>query len=996
MLSSANAALFTLTIPNIRNDFKVLNFMGSEALSALYSIKVEVVSEYRDFDIEDLLCQPAFLQFGPGDEGIHGRIENVVAGEVGERLTRYHLTLVPALHYLKYSYNQRIFQKLTVPQIITQVLQQHGMQTDVFTFHVRTSEEREYCTQYDESDFEFIRRLCAEDGIAWHHQHACDRHLLVFTDDSVFFPMLGATPYRQDAGMVAEQPVVSRLTLAFSTRTSRVTRRSYDLKRPSRLLENRFTAAFTPELEDYCYPLRMETEEHGRRLARLALERHRVDYQWVEGKSNQPTLRSGHLFDLTEHPRKACNDKWLLVSVKHTGKQPQVLEEAIGHDTQSTDGFSQGYRNEFGAIQADIVYRPPLRPRKKLVSQTARVTGPANEEIHCDEYGRVKVEFHWDRAEPDSEFSSCWLRVASSWAGEGFGAVTIPRVGMEVVVTFLEGDPDQPLITGCVANRVNALAHPLPAHKTRTVLRSQSSPRNGGYSELSIEDRAGQEKIALRAQRDLEQLIFRNSTCLIKGDENHTTEGRRNTVIGGDELTAISGNSRTTADGSLVIQAGQRAHVTASNVVIDAQTSLTLSAGGQHIVINTEGIFSSVPIVEGGGVLPEETQVPAKYDPVDELEEEEEEVEEQGLTLQNGKGIDRTANSRLHRERVPSYSSKGMNSADAHEPGFYVVPQSTTRERLESNLFVLRDPAVMDKFKLLNPLLSDVKAGSMIVLSDPNNHQCTRQEALLMEVAAKTNQIIDTLSPEEADFMVRHRDEIQTFLALGSNAIGVGQSIFNNNLDNVRKTLQDIEALHQLSFQKDGHLRSPNFLAERKRLLGNLNMHLTSLTKKGIGFPDHPNLKRALGLSSQSLVHRWTAAGATGQIPGYATHLEGVAKASKYVKAGGWVGTAVGGGASVLKVREVCSAGSAEECERVKFTESGAFAGGVGGGITAGLMLSQTPIVGTVCIGLGLPTAGLATLACGVVVVGLISYTGSMLGNRYGEKFGEVIFEIEE
>ena len=241
MLSSANTALFTLTIPSIRNDFNVLNFKGDEALSDLYSIHVEVVSEYGDFDIEDLLGKPAFLQFGTGGEGIHGRIEDVVTGEIGEHLTRYCLKLVPALHYLQLSYNQRIFQKLTLPQIITQVLQQHGMQADVFTFHVRTSEEREYCTQYDESDFEFIQRLCAEDGLAWHHQHSAERHLLVFTEDPVFFPKLGATPYRPDAGMGAEQPVVSRLSLAFNTRTSRVTRRSYDLKRPSRRLENRFT-----------------------------------------------------------------------------------------------------------------------------------------------------------------------------------------------------------------------------------------------------------------------------------------------------------------------------------------------------------------------------------------------------------------------------------------------------------------------------------------------------------------------------------------------------------------------------------------------------------------------------------------------------------------------------------------------------------------------------------------------------------------------------------
>jgi type VI secretion system secreted protein VgrG len=620
MFQPSNTAHFSLQIPGVRNDFKVLAFDGTEAISSLYAIRLELVSESPDVDLESLLSQPAFLQFGLDGEGIHGRIEEVLVGEIGQRLTRYQLTLVPALHYLQFSRDQRIFQQLTVPQIIAQVFKGHGIQADAFTFNVSTSPEREYCTQYGESDFEFVQRLCAEDGIAWHHQHSRDGHLLVFTDDQTFFPKLGATPYQQDAGMVAEHPVVSQFTMRFSTRTNTTTRRGYDLKRPSLLLESRFTAEFSPELEDYRYPVLFESEKRAKQLARQALERHRTDYQLAEGDSDQPTLRSGHFFDLTGHSRQHCNDLWLLLSVTHSGKQPQSLEEAIPSDVHPEDGFTQGYRNSFSAIPWDVFYRPPLPPRKPvLVCQTARVTGPPGEEIFCDEYGRVRVELPWDRAELNSEHSSCWLRVASSWAGEGFGAVTIPRIGMEVTVTFQEGDPDQPLITGCMVNKVTSVAHQLPENKTRTVLRSQSSPRNGGYNELSIEDRAGQEQIYLRAQRDLEQLILNdsrslisndrfeqvdnNSTSLIKGKELHTTQGVRSTVIGGNELISITGDSSTTAAGTLVIQAGPHAQLTAANVVIDAGMSLTLKAGGHHIVINASGVFSSVLIVEGGAPL---------------------------------------------------------------------------------------------------------------------------------------------------------------------------------------------------------------------------------------------------------------------------------------------------------------------------------------------------------------------------------------------------------
>ncbi len=336
-------------------------------------------------------------------------------------------------------------------------------------------------------------------------------------------------------------------------------------------------------------------------------------------------------------------------------------------------------------------------------------------------------------------------------------------------------------------------------------------------------------------------------------------------------------------------------------------------------------------------------------------------------------------------------SPKRINDLDLQKPGFYIAPKSTTREQLEANLFTLRDPAVMGKFKLLNPNLGDVKAGSMIVLGDPGNHQCTREEAVLMEVAAKTNRIIETLSPEEADFMVRHRDAIQTFLALGSNVIGVGASIFKNNLDNVGDALRDIEALQQKTLLRDGHLRSPTFFAERQRLLAQLNSHMTALTRKGIGFPDHINLKKALGISSQSLVHLWTNASPAGQIPGYATHLEGVAKASKYVQYGGWLGTAVGGGASALKVQDVCTAGNTEACERVKFTETGSFVGGIGGGVFAGAISAH--IIGGLCVGLGIPTGGLSTLACAVLVTGATSISAGYAGEKVGETTAEKIYE---
>lgn len=326
------------------------------------------------------------------------------------------------------------------------------------------------------------------------------------------------------------------------------------------------------------------------------------------------------------------------------------------------------------------------------------------------------------------------------------------------------------------------------------------------------------------------------------------------------------------------------------------------------------------------------------------------------------------------------------------EPGFYVVPRSTTADKLQSRLFTSASPAVIAKFKALNPNLDQVKAGTMIVLSDPNNHLCTFEEALLMEAAGNVNRALEPLSSEEADFMARHYDEIAFLISKGSLGAGAGLAMFSKNLNDVRDILQDIESLHTRTFHANGHLKSADFYAERKRLLTQLNAQLTKLTKKSIGFPDHPNLKSVLGISTKSLVHRWRKAGAIGQIPGYATHIDAVSKAAKYVKYGGWVGTAVGGGASVIKVQGVCAQGRTEACEVVKFTEVGGFIGGVAGGAAASAALTGST-VGWACAALAVPTGGTAALACGLLVVGAGSFAGGFFGGKGGETVGLVIYE---
>ncbi|UNL98891.1 type VI secretion system tip protein TssI/VgrG [Stutzerimonas stutzeri] len=624
MFNAANKTHFTLSLEGVEHDFKVLEFRGREAISQPYRFDLELVSERPDLDLENLLHRPAFLAFAPDGSGVHGLVHQAAQGESGKRLTRYRLTLVPQLAYLAHRTNQRIFQHLTVPQIIAQVLEEHGIQADAYRFGLGPViyPPREYCVQYDETDLHFIQRLCEEEGIHYHFQHGASGHVLVFGDDQTVFPRLAATAYQQDSGLVADQPVIKRFGLRLETRTSRVTRRDYDFEKPRLTMEAAFHSDFQPDLEDYDYPGRFTERARGKHLSQRALERHRHDYELAEGESDQPKLVSGHFLPLTEHPRSDWNQLWLLTEVLHEGKQPQVLEEAVTSHVDSGDGFVQGYRNRFSATPWAIPFRPALRhPKPKVLgSQTAVVTGPAGEEIHCDEYGRVKAQFHWDREAQADDKTSCWLRVSSSWAGDRYGGIAIPRVGMEVLVTFLEGDPDQPLVTGCLYHKEHQVPYDLPANKTRTVFKTLSSPGGGGYNELRIEDRKGAEQIYLHAQRDWDENIEHdqkirvgherhdtveaNSYSELKAEEHLIVAGDRKVEIKPDDHLTVGQTQHIKLGTAQLTRAGREIHLKAGQkMVIEAGVELTLKAGGSFIKLDPGGITVSGPLarINAGG-----------------------------------------------------------------------------------------------------------------------------------------------------------------------------------------------------------------------------------------------------------------------------------------------------------------------------------------------------------------------------------------------------------
>ncbi|UZE18478.1 type VI secretion system tip protein VgrG [Pseudomonas sp. B21-054] len=619
MFAPANQPRFTLTLDSGPNGLEVLEFKGQEAISQPYRFDVELVSERPDLALEELLHCQAYLGFDAPGRGIHGQVYSVAQGDSGKRLTRYQISLVPRLAYLRHRINQRIFQHLSVPAIITRVLKDHGIQGDAFQFSFGGQyPEREYCVQYGESDLAFIERLCAEVGIHYHFRHSPDGHLLVFGDDQTVFPRLPqSTMYLPGSGMVADEPAIKRLAVRLQARTNAVTLRDYDFRKPSLLLQTSLDNQQQPVLEDYRYPGQFSDREQGRYLSRRVLERHGADYRLAEGRSDQTALVSGHFMQIHGHPRAQWNDLWLLTEVSHRGRQPQVLEETAG---DSPDEF-QGYSNTFLATPWDVFFRPPLRHEKPPAHgyQPAVVTGPVDSEIHCDEFGRVKVQLIWDRDGQRNEHSSCWLRVASGWAHDRYGGVMIPRVGMEVLVGFIDGDVDKPLVVGCLPNGANPVPLDLPADKTRSILRSQSSPGGGGYNELRIEDRQGAEEIYLRAQRNWTQHVLHDQRLQVdhersvvvtgtarhelKADEQRLTHGRRQAEVRQDDHLVVTGERHIRVT-SQALSASQHFHVHAGQqVVLDGGVSATIQAGGHWINIGAGGIFSSVPIEVGGAPM---------------------------------------------------------------------------------------------------------------------------------------------------------------------------------------------------------------------------------------------------------------------------------------------------------------------------------------------------------------------------------------------------------
>ncbi len=454
-IRSAQEADFIFEVDGFSGELRVLNFSGTEGVSELFEFGLHLTSEDGEIDIDSIVGKNATLTIfhDNGERKVQGIVSRFEQGSEGKDFTPYFAELVPEVWLLTQCYGCRIHQNLSVPDIVKKVLADAGIAADRFRFALSGNyDPRDYCVQYRESDWNFISRLLEEEGIFYFFEHTDEAAVLVMGDaDTVHTPIEASDTvlFRDVSGTVGEEEAVFTYRYSQEIRPGKMTFRDYNFEKPTLNLEKDQSAARDDALEVYDYPGRYIEPDVGVRIAELRL--HAVQSRRIIGLGESLVRRfiPGYKFTLDEHSRSDFNREYLLIWIRHEGTQP--------HGDASVEGEFK-YNNDFRCIPADVPFRPTLRTRRPVVegTQTAIVTGPSGEDIYPEKHSRVKVQFHWDREGQHDEHTSCWIRVAHGYAGNNHGIQFDPLIGDEVLVDFLEGNPDKPIIVGSVYNGDNA------------------------------------------------------------------------------------------------------------------------------------------------------------------------------------------------------------------------------------------------------------------------------------------------------------------------------------------------------------------------------------------------------------------------------------------------------------------------------------------------------------------------------------------------------------
>ena len=602
---------------------------GSEQLGRLSEFRVRLLSTDSDLKIADVLGKPLGVVLTTGEDGdvryFNGIVTRFFSTGWNGEFASYEAIVHPWLWLLTRASNCRIFQDLSVPDIVKQVCDAYGGAVALSANSLSGEYAAvPYCVQYRETDFDFVCRLLEGAGIYFYFTHDADKHTMVLADSySAHQPIAGydglkfARSTRRGAQV---EETVSAWSAGGEIQSTKYVLNDFDFEKAATSSSGGLVATASiaagfeqAAYEMFDYPGNYILAADGNALARARIESLHGQCEQISASTNARGLYPGGLFTLAEHPREDQNRDYLVTAASY---------DITGNDYASGGGSFE-FQCRLSATGKEYAYRPLRVIAKPIVQgpQTAMVVGKAGEEIWTDKYGRIKVQFHWDRLGKNDENSSCWVRVAQGWAGKGWGAMSLPRIGMEVIVSFLEGDPDRPLVTGCVYNSDAMPPYPLPAEQTKSTVKSNSSKGGEGFNELRFEDKKGSEEVFMHAERDFNRVVKNNDTLKVgfevadKGDQTIGIKNDQTVEIGNDQKLTVThdqletidnnqtvkikvdqkldvgGNQEVAIDGSQKVKVG-------TTIVIEAGTSIELKVGGSSIKIEAAKITIKSPEIE--------------------------------------------------------------------------------------------------------------------------------------------------------------------------------------------------------------------------------------------------------------------------------------------------------------------------------------------------------------------------------------------------------------
>lgn len=582
---------------------------GAERLSELYDYRLELISEDHDLALDDLLGTDMTVQLELSESSavsvgnyryFHGFVADCAHVAGSGEYAHYEFSIKPWFWFLTRTADCRIFQEKSVPEILKEVFADSGFSDYDFKLSGKYEKWR-YCVQYRESDYAFLSRLMEHEGIYYYFKHERGKHKLVLADSYSAHskvPLYESVPFFPVGGsQLRERDHLHSWQLRKQLQSGKYAARDFNFETPKSDLLTQVTmkgnhAKADYEVFDYPgkYPAKtgVPVVDTGENTTRYRMEQLASQHEIAVGEGNAQGLAAGHLFSLDNCDREDQNREYLIVE-----SYCKFNLDDFGSDANGEFNFAT--RTE--AIVAKQQYRPPIVTPKPMVRgpQTAIVVGKKGEEIWTDKYGRVKLQFHWDRYGKSDENSSCWVRVSQAWAGQGWGAMHLPRIGHEVIVEFLEGDPDRPIVTGCVYNGDNGVPYDLPANQTQSGIKSRSTKKGAAanFNEIRFEDKKDEEEVYIHAEKDMNVVVENDATLKIgfdKKDKGDYTVDVKNdhkrTIDSGDDKLIVKKGDRNIK----VDKGNHKLKISAGASTIEAAKSITLKVGSSSIVINQQGI----------------------------------------------------------------------------------------------------------------------------------------------------------------------------------------------------------------------------------------------------------------------------------------------------------------------------------------------------------------------------------------------------------------------